>query len=72
MSSAKQSEQHLPQSQRRGAYPVCGRKHTDRMSIARVPSDWDGVSAPPRPDYWALLNLLIVAFAAGFLVGMLA
>ena len=31
----KQSEQHLPQCQQRGAYTVCGNKHTDRMPIAR-------------------------------------
>ena len=55
-----------------GKYPVCGHKHTDRLPVARVPSDWEGVSAHPRPDYWALVNLLIVAFAAGFLVGLLA
>ena len=31
----KQSEQHLPQCQQRGAYTVCGTKHTDRMPISR-------------------------------------
>ena len=31
----KQSEQHLPPAQQRGAYPVCGTKRTDRLPIAR-------------------------------------
>ena len=45
---------------------------TFRPVYLHGPSDWEGVSAHPRPDYWALVNIIIVAFAAGFLVGLLA
>ena len=45
---------------------------TFRPVYLHDPSDWEGIKAHPRPDYWALLNIIIVAFAAGFLVGLLA